>query len=63
MDPAVKSKPVFIPPDVTLMAALLHALDTAPHKHRIDFQVYWDWYDGPRAEAVAKARAVLDSAG
>ena len=63
MDPTVKSKPPRLSVEAEMVAAVLHALENAPHKYRIDFQVYWEWYDGPRADAIAKARAVLDSAG
>jgi hypothetical protein len=31
----------------------------APHKHRIDFQPYWDWYDGDRAQMVEEITALL----
>ena len=41
------------------VASLVGALETAPHKHMIDFQRYWDWYDGPRVTAVAEAVQVM----
>lgn len=41
------------------LRAAMQGLVDAPHKHRIDFQPYWDWYDGPRARALAEANAAL----
>ena len=35
------------------------ALEEAVHKHRIDFQPYWDWYDGPRTKILDEITAVL----
>jgi hypothetical protein len=35
------------------------ALEEAPHKFRMDFQPYWDWYDGDRAATLAAIVAVL----
>ena len=38
---------------------LIRALDDAPHKTRMDFQPYWDWYDGPRTVAILRGAAML----
>ena len=38
-----------------VVESLAKALSHAPHKHRIDFQPYWDWYDGHRALALKEA--------
>lgn len=38
--------------DRLLMETLKRALESAPHKTRIDFQAYWDWFDGPRQDAL-----------
>ena len=35
------------------------ALEDATDKHRIDFQPYWDWYDGPRATTLDDIVAIL----
>lgn len=42
-----------------LAARLAAALEQAPHKHVIDFQLYWNWYDGQRAAVLADAAAAL----
>jgi hypothetical protein len=35
------------------------ALRDATDKRRIDFQPYWDWYDGPRAETLGEIAVIL----
>ena len=45
-----------------LVAALkvaIDALESAPHKTRLDFQPYWDWYDGNRERAIQQAMDAL----
>lgn len=42
-----------------MLAVLVETLHAAPHKHRLDFQPYWDWFDGPRANAIGQAEALL----
>ena len=58
-DPAFKARVSSLSPEVE---ALRRALENAPHKHRIDFQAYWDWYDGPRAKALAGISKVISEA-
>ena len=38
---------------------LVDALEAAPHKHRLDFQPYWDWYDGNRERAIQQGMDAL----
>jgi hypothetical protein len=38
---------------------VIAALEDAPEKRRLDFQPYWDWFDGPRAASLNKVRAAL----
>jgi hypothetical protein len=54
--------PVRTPETAPLVDALnfaLEALLEAPHKHRIDFQPYWDWYAGARTGAVEHLQKIL----
>lgn len=44
---------------INAVQALQTALEEAPHKHRIDFDPYWVWYDGARAEALRNAETAL----
>lgn len=45
--------------DREIIKLLMHALEQAPHKHRIDFQAYWDWWDGQREPVLDMARDML----